>query len=113
MARTIPVLGLAAALLTGVAGGSFAAGGSLGSQNTTQTEVGAGGQNPMLARPANPGAQPVPGASSLGMNGHSTTSTYSGAVNSPTTPDANNPSTATMPSGGGAGDGNSGGGNSH
>jgi hypothetical protein len=103
MTKTMRVLGLATALVTGVAGAGFAAGGSLGSQNTTQTQLNGSGQNQMLPRPANPGAQPVPGTSTYGMNGNSTTSTYSGAVNSPTTPDANNPSTATSPSGGGAG----------
>jgi hypothetical protein len=103
MTKTMRVLGLATALVTGVAGTTFAAGGSLGSQNTTQEQLGAGGQNQMLAQPANPGAQAVPGATV--MNGGTTTQTYNGAVNSPTTPDANNPTTATSPSGGGGGSG--------
>ena len=103
MTKTMRVLGLATALVTGVAGASFAAGGSLGGQNTTESQMNAGGQNQMLSKPVNPGAQAVPGTSTYGMRGNSTTGTYSGAVNSPTTPDANNPSTATTPSGGGAG----------
>jgi hypothetical protein len=108
MTKMMRVLGLATALVTGVAGASFAAGGALGSQNTTQTQLGAGGQNQMLAHPANPGAQAAPGTSTYGMNGGTTTGTYNGAVNSPTTPDANNSTTATSPSGGGSG-GNGGG----
>ena len=39
MTKTMRVLGLATALVTGVAGAGFAAGGSLGSQNTTQTQL--------------------------------------------------------------------------
>lgn len=103
MTKTMRVLGLAAALATGLAGASFAAGGSLGSQKTTETQLDQNGQNQMLPKPANPGAQAVPGTSTYGMNGNSTTSTYRGAVNSPTTPDAKNPSTATSPSGDGSG----------
>jgi hypothetical protein len=102
MTKTMRVLGLATALVTGVAGASFAAGGTLGSQNTTETQLNANGQNPMLSHPANPGAVPSTG-STYGMNGGTTTGTYNGAVNSPTTPDANHPSTATAPSGGGGG----------
>ena len=105
MKKTMKVLGLATALATGVAGASFAAGGSLGSQNTTQTQLGAGGQNQMVAHPANPGAKPAPGTSTYGMSGGTTTGSYKGAVNSPTTPDANNNTTATSPSGGGGGGG--------
>jgi hypothetical protein len=111
MTKTMRVLGLATALVTGVAGASFAAGGSLGGQNTTQTQLNATGQNQMLPKPANPGAQAVPGTSTYGMSGNSTTQTYGGAVNSPSTPDAANPSTATTPSGGGSG-GDSGSGSS-
>jgi hypothetical protein len=111
MTKTMRVLGLATALVTGVAGASFAAGGSLGGQNSTQTQLNATGQNQMLPKPANPGAQTVPGSgsSTYGMSGNSTTRTYGGAVNSPSTPDANNPSTATTPSGGGSGSDNGGG----
>lgn len=113
MTKTMRILGLATALVTGVVGASFAAGGSLGSQNTTQTQLNANGQNQTLSKPANPGAQAVPSTGTYGMNGNSTTGTYSGAVNSPTTPDANNPTTATTPSGGGAGDGSAGGSSGH
>ena len=105
MTKTMRVLGLATTLMTGVAGASFAAGGSLGGQHTTQSQLNATGQNQMLSKPANAGTQPVPGSTTYGMNGNSTTNTYSGAVNSPTRPDATHPSTATSPSGGGAGDG--------
>ncbi|HTI79347.1 MAG TPA: hypothetical protein VL614_02730 [Acetobacteraceae bacterium] len=108
MTKTMRVLGLATALVTGVAGASFAAGGSLGSQNTTETQLNGNGQNQMLGRPANPGAAPTTG-STYGMSGGTTTGTYNGAVNSPTTPDASHSTTATSPSGGGAG-GSSGGG---
>jgi hypothetical protein len=111
MTRTLRVLGLATALVTGVAGASFAAaggGGSLGSQNATESQLNAGGQNQMVSKPANPGAQAVPGTSTYGMSGNSTTQTYRGAVNSPTTPDANHPAMGTTPSGGGAGGGNGG-----
>jgi hypothetical protein len=108
MTKTMRVLGLATALVTGIAGASFAAGGSLGSQKTTETQLNQSGQNQMVPKPANPGAQAVPGTSTYGMsNGNSTTSTYSGAVNSPTTPDAKHPSTATSPTGGGGGNGGS------
>lgn len=110
MTKTMRVLGLATALATGIAGASFAAGGSLGSQNTTETQLNQTGQNPMVAKPANPGARAAPGTSTYGMNGNSTTSTYSGAVNSPTTTDASHPSTATAPSGDGAGGGTGSGG---
>ena len=60
MTKTMRVLGLATALVTGVAGASFAAGGSLGSQNTTQTQLNPTGQNQMLPKPATRGAQAVP-----------------------------------------------------
>ena len=102
MTKTMRVLGLATALVTGVAGASFAAGGSLGGQNTTETQLNGNGQNQMLGHPANPGAMPSPN-STYGMNGGTTTGTYNRAKNSPTTPDANNPTTATSPSGGGGG----------
>lgn len=105
MTKTMRVLGLATVLATGFAGASLAAGGSLGSQTTTETQLNQSGKNQMVPKPANPGAQAVPGTSTYGMSGNSTTSTYSGAVNSPTTPDAKNPSTATSPSGGGSGNG--------
>ncbi len=105
MTKTMRVLGLATALVTGIAGASFAAGGSLGSQNTTETQLNRTGHDQMVPKPANRGAQAVPGTGTYGMNGNSTTSTYSGAVNSPTTPDAKNPSTATSPSGGGGNNG--------
>jgi hypothetical protein len=104
MTKSMRVLGLATALVTGVAGASFAAGGSLGSQNATQTQLNATGQNQMLSKPAVPGAQAVPGTT-YGMSGNSTTQTYGGAVNSPSTPDAANPTGGTTPSGGGAGGG--------
>ena len=107
MTKTMRVLGLATALVTGIAGASFAAGGSLGSQKTTETQLNQTGQTQMVPKPANPGAQAVPGTSAYGMNGNSTTKTYNGAVNSPTTPDAKHPSTATSP-GGGEGGGNGG-----
>lgn len=106
MTKTMRVLGLATALVTGVAGASFAAGGSLGSQKTTETQLNGNGQNQMLSHPANPGA--APSTSTYGMSGGTTTGTYNGAVNSPSTPDANNPTAATSPSGGGGG-GSSGG----
>ena len=99
------MLGLATALATGMAGASFAAGGSLGSQNTTQTQLRAGGQNQMLSKPATGSAQP--GTNTYGMNG-STSTQYGNSVNTPTTPDAANPS-AMSPSGGGSG-GSAGGG---
>lgn len=108
MTKTMRVLGLATALVTGVAGASFAAGGSLGSQNTTETQLNSNGQSQMLGHPANPGA--APSTSTYGMSGGTTTGTYNRAVNSPTTPDANNPTTATSPSGGGSGGGGAAGG---
>lgn len=110
MTKTMRVLGLATALVTGVAGASFAAGGSLGSQKTTETQLNGNGQNQMVGHPASPGA--APSTSTYGMSGGSggtTTGTYNRAMNSPTTPDANNSTTATSPSGGGAG-GSAGGG---
>jgi hypothetical protein len=110
MTKTMRVLGLATALVTGVAGASFAAGGSLGGQNSTQTQLNATGQNQMLPKPATPGAQAVPGTSTYGMSGPSTSGTYKGAVNSPSTPDATHPAMGTTPSGGGAGS-DTGGGN--
>jgi len=106
MTKTMRVLGLTTALVTGVAGASFAAGGSLGSQHTTQSQLNGNGQNQMLAHPANPGT--TPSTSTYGMNGGTTSGTYNGAVNSPTTPDASHSTTATTPSGDGAG-GSSGG----
>ena len=106
MTSTVRVLGLATALATGIAGASLAAGGSLGSQNTTETQLGAGGQNQMLSRPATGSAQP--GTSTYGMSGGSTTNQYGNAVNTPATPDATNPS-AMSPSGGGGGSGGTGG----
>jgi len=109
MTKTMRVLGLATALVTGVAGASFAAGGSLGGQNTTETQLNSTGQNQMVSKPANPGAQAVPGSTTYGMNGNSTTSTYSGATNSPSTPDATHPAQGTTPSGGGNGNGGNGG----
>lgn len=109
MTKTMRVLGLATALVTGVAGASFAAGGSLGGQNTTETQLNGNGQNQMLGHPANPGTVPSTN-STYGMNGGTTTGTYNGATNSPSTPDANNPATATSPSGGGGSGGGSSGG---
>jgi len=96
MTKTLRILGLATALATGVAGASFAAGGSLGSQNTTQSQLGAGGQNQMLPKPATGSAQPT--TNTYGMNG-STANKYGSSVNSPTSPDAMHPST--MPPSGG------------
>ncbi len=107
MTKTMRVLGLATALVTGVAGASFAAGGSLGSQKTTETQLNGNGQNQMLGHPASPGA--APSTSTYGMSGGTTTGTYNGAMNSPTTPDANSSTTATSPSGGGPGGGSGGG----
>jgi hypothetical protein len=108
MTRTLRILGLATALATSVAGASFAAGGSLDSQQTTQSQLGANGQNQMLPRPATGSAQP--GTSTYGMSG-TTTNQYGNAVHTPTSPDATHPS-AVSPSGGGGGGNDTGNGGS-
>jgi hypothetical protein len=104
MTRTLRILGLATALATGVAGASFAAGGDLESQHTTQSQLGAGGQNQVVARPATGSTHP--NTSTYGMSG-ATTNQSGTAMN--TSPDAAHPS-GTLPSSGG-GDATGGGGN--
>jgi hypothetical protein len=56
MTKTMWFLGLATALSIGMAGLSFAAGGSRDSRNTTQAQLGTG-QSEVLGHPAPQGAQ--------------------------------------------------------
>lgn len=99
MKKTLQVLGMASFLVTGIAAASFAAGGSLGGQNSTETQLGNGGRNQMLPKPATPGAQPT---TTYGMN-----SSSAAQPNVPATPDATTRSGST-PSGGGGSDSGSG-----
>jgi hypothetical protein len=98
MKKTLCALGMATIVLTGVSAPGFAAGASLESQQTTETQTG----SQQVARPAT-GAAPM----ANGMNSRSTMSGTTGTVGMQSNPDAAHP-TAPQPSGGGAG-GNGGG----
>lgn len=97
MTRTFRILGLAAALALSVTGASFAAGHSVSSETTTQTGLGGGAQNPMVARPATGSPGQSRATHAYGTNGSS--GQYNNAVNSPARPDSAHPSAAS-PSGG-------------
>lgn len=106
MTKTMRVLGMASALALAAAAPCFAAGGSLGSQNTTQSQLGNSGQNQMLAKPSNGAAQTS--NSTYGMNNTQTGTTYSTPSVSTSGPgSATNPASPS-PSGGGSGGSGSG-----
>ena len=98
MKKTLCALGMATFVLSGVSAPSFAAGGSLDSQQTTETQTG----SQQVGRPAT-GSAPT----ANGMNSRSTMSGTTGTVGMQSNPDATHP-TAPQPSAGGAG-GNDGG----
>ena len=111
MTKTLRTLALASAFAISAAAPGFAAGGSLGSQHVTQDQLGAGGQNQMLSKPATGSAQ-TGTSGTYGMNTQSGTGTGSGYSNPQVT--TSGPGSATnpvspSPSGGGGSGGASGG----
>lgn len=106
MIKTMRILGVASTLALAAAP-CFAAGGSLGSQHTTQTQLDPNGQNQMLSKPATGSATTSNGT--YGMNNAQTGSAYSRTPTSTTS----GPGTAInpgSPSGGGGVDSGSSGG---
>jgi hypothetical protein len=110
MTKTLRTLALASAFAISAAAPGFAAGGSLGSQHVTQDQLGAGGQNQMLSKPATGSAQ-TGTSGTYGMNTQPGTGTgYSNPQVTTSGPGSATNPVSPSPSGGGASDGSAGGG---